>query len=279
MPPWTRGTAESTTVVVDEVASPQTIAEALAFMKRRPDCIPWAGGTLLSGQTGLRRSDRPVAILDLGRIAELRQTSRSERYMEFGACVTLSSILALPAHLQLEPLREAAGMIGTSTVRSLATLGGNVAARQSFLSCFAALSCMDAMLEIRNAAGTAWVSIQSIVGFDWAPAFPEASLLTRIRVPARSWDFTAVRRLGDASGGNRTGAVFAATARLDRGAIAEVRLVAAGMKMVRDRDLELSLPGKRFPLTGKALEAARDLAVTTALDRGFDAIQIGRAHV
>lgn len=242
---------------VDEVAAPQTLAEAIAVFKRRPDAIPWAGGTLILSRDQERLSGGACSIMDLGGIPELRSVARTDRYLEFGACVTLAAILEVPQKLALEPLRTAAGLIGTATVRNLATLGGNISAKESFMTCFAALTCMDAAVELRDPGGTRWVSIHALVDADGAPSLPPATLLSRVRVPVEPWDAAALRALGPPSTGERFPSSFAAAARFENGTLSDLRLLAAGRLMARDRGLELSLVGKRFPLSPRDLEATR----------------------
>lgn len=263
-------------VRVDEVSAPSTMAEAVAILKRHPDAVPWAGGTLLITGDDRQFSDKPISVLDLRGLQELSTIHRSDRYLEFGALVRLADILALPASLSLEPLRQAIRLVGTATVRNLATIGGNVAARSMFMSCFAALACMDAAVELRDHQGARWMGIHSLIGPDDRPGFPAASILTRIRVSTDPWDGAALRRLGGHARGEPHPASFAAAARFDKGTISELRLVAAGPLIVRDRTLELSLVGRRLPLAPKDIETAAREAGAKALGAGFDS---GRARL
>lgn len=260
---------------VDEIAAPKSIQEAIAVIKRRPNAIPWAGGTLIQTTSIGTDSDKPTSILDLGGIAELTVINRSDRYLELGACVTLSAILALPKSLSLEPLRGAASLIATATVRNLATIGGNIGSRGSFMTCFSALACLDAGLELRDASGSRWTGIHALIDELNRPRFPESTLLTRIRIPTSSWDASAIHRLGEAPRGEAYPATFAAAARFEKGTISELRLVAAGSHIVRDRELEASLIGKRLPLGSKDIETSQEEAFQKALDTGFDEAAAG----
>lgn len=264
-----RATEGSTTVLVEEVAAPQTLAEAIAVLKRRPDAIPWAGGTLLLGHEDGNRQDRPLSILDLGGIPELRAVARTDRYLELGACVTLASILELPANLPLEPLRTAARLVGTATVRNLATIGGNVAAKDSFMTCFAALACMDAAVELRDPSGTRWVSIHVLVDADGKPSLPPGTLISRLRVPVSPWDAAAIRPVGEPASGDRFAPTFAATARFEKETISELRILTAARRLVRDRGFELSLVGKRLPLSQKDVEGTKGSLRAAALAAGL----------
>ena len=119
---------------VDEAASPQTIAECMAFMKRRPEAVAWAGGTALMTMEDRPRSDKPLSVLDLHRVQELRSITGSDRYIELGACVSLQSILELPKRRSLGPLKQAILGIGSTPIRNLATIGGNISARSRFMT-------------------------------------------------------------------------------------------------------------------------------------------------
>jgi CO/xanthine dehydrogenase FAD-binding subunit len=244
--------------------------EAVSILRRHPDAIPWAGGTLLLTGDDRMSGDRQLSILDLGGIQELSTINKSDRYIELGALVRLADILALPQSLSLEPLRQAIRLVGTSTVRNLATIGGNVAASASFMTCFAALACMDAAIELRDHQGARWMGIHGLIGDDAKPRFPAATILTRIRIPSEPWDSAIIRRLGEQAPGEIHHASFAAAARFEKGTISEIRLAAAGPRIVRDRSLELSLVGQRLPLGAREMEEAVGEASRKALEAGFD---------
>lgn len=236
---------------VDEAASPQTIAECMAFMKRRPEAVVWAGGTALMTVEDRPRSDKPLPVLDLHRVQELRSISGSDRYIELGACVSLQSILELPKRRSLGPLKQAILSIGTTPIRNMATIGGNIAARSRFLTCFPMLACMDAALETRDASGSRWSNVQHLMDAAGCPSFPSATLLTRIRIPTSYWDNYCVRPMGDDGYPDARSYTFASVARLEKKTIVELRVCVAGSHFIRNRDAELELVGKRLPLGHK----------------------------
>jgi CO/xanthine dehydrogenase FAD-binding subunit len=260
-------------VVVDEVASPASIQEAMAFLKRRPDALPWAGGTLLVSDDEAWPKKSSVSILDLHRIADFKQIHRSDRHLELGSMVSLASLLSLPKGSLLGPLRPAALQLGTQAVRNLATLGGNIASRWRFMSCFAALSCMDAAVELRDADGVHWKGIHELVGPDGRPDIPDAALLTRIRLPLAEWDSIATRSLGLEAFPRQGAATFCACARYAKGAIADLRIAIASTVLVRLRELETTLAGKRLPLSRKDVETfSSSLALATRELSGDDGL-------
>ncbi|MFH2113253.1 MAG: FAD binding domain-containing protein [Spirochaetota bacterium] len=236
---------------VDEVASPQSIAECMTFMKRRPEAVVWAGGTALMTIADRPLSDKPLPVLDLHRVQELRSISGSDRYIELGACVSLQSILELPKRRALVPLKQAILGIGNPPLRNMATIGGNIAARSRFMTCFPVLTCLDAALETRDGSGAKWSGFQHIVDADGHPSFPESTLLTRIRIPTAFWDNYCVRPMGDDGYPDAGSFTFAGVARMEKNTIVELRVCAAGSVFVRNRDAELELVGKRLPLGHK----------------------------
>lgn len=259
---------------VDEVAAPATINDAVAVFKRWPMAIPWAGGTLLFIEG--THSKSPVTIIDLGQIAELKTVFRTDRYLEIGSCVCLADILELPATLALEPLRSAIAKIGSATIRNIATIGGNISSKQFFMTCFAPLACMDASLEVRDRNGSRWMSIQNFVNQDGSPYFPASSILSKIRIPIKNWDAAAIRVLGEPRAGELFSASFAASARIENDIISELRLLAAGKRMARDRNLELSLTGKRLPISKKDMDIVKLNGQTCAENAGFSKENIQR---
>lgn len=240
-------------VRVDEVSNPATLQEALLFLKRYPEAVPWAGGTLLMTDSAAWPEGRGTAILDVHRIPELSSIHRTERYIEVGAAYSLSSILALPGSSILDPLTQAIGTIGNAAVRNLATLGGNIAARGRFMTSFPALSCLDASVELRDSAGVRWHGIHKLVGPGNQPSFPRGTLLTRVRLPVAKWDSIAIKSIGEKSFPHPDANAFCACARYDKGAISDIRIATAGRVLVRDRELELTLAGKHLPLTRREL--------------------------
>lgn len=234
----------------------------MAFMKRRPDAVAWAGGTTLMSTEDRPRTERPLAVLDLHRVQELRSITGSDRYIELGSCASLQSILELPKRRSLSPLKQAILGIASTPLRNIATIGGNIAARSRFMTCFPVLACLDAALEMRDVTGSRWISIQHLMDADGRPSFPAATLLTRIRIPTSSWDLYSVYPMGDDGYPDITSFTFAGVARLEKNTIVELRLCTAGSHFVRNRDAELELVGKRLPFGHN--ETDNLLAVFTA---------------
>lgn len=240
---------------IDDVASPSSLQEALAYLRRRPDAVPWAGGTLIAAYPSELGRGGPIAALDLHRIAELRHLFPSDRYLELGSCVSLNQLAALPERRVAAPLRAAALAVGSYAIRNLATLGGNLASKGRPMSTLPALSCVDAVIELRSPAGGRWASIHSLVGHDGRVAIPHAALVTRVRVGLQSWDSVEFRLCGGGPYPHPDAATFCACARASSGTVGELRIAYACRALVRSREAETELVGRRLPLSRRDIEA------------------------
>jgi CO/xanthine dehydrogenase FAD-binding subunit len=134
---------------------------------------------------------------------------------------------------------------------------------------------MDAAIELRDGSGSRWAGIHALISDDNRPYFPPSALLTRVRIPTAPWDATALHPLGEAVSGQAYPATFAAAARFEKDTLSELRLVAAGLGIVRDRALELSLIGKRLPLAARDVDAAEAAARAKSLEVGFGRVLAG----
>jgi len=234
----------------NQVFTPSTLGDLFVSWSRYPDAVPYAGGTDLIRGQGERNFRLPRNIVSVSGIGELRHVSRTERYLEIGAAVTLSEILGL-GKIVPEILRAALAEIATPQVRNLATIGGNVCCRVRRLDSFAALTVLDARLELRTAAGSRWVSAGRFAPEGGAPLLEPMELLTRIRVPLESWNYSVYQRIGGAGIPSDDTAAFAFIARTERDILSEVRLAMAGLELVRDRSIENAVVGKSLPLSRK----------------------------
>ncbi len=254
---------------VDEVAMPTSLGEASIFLRRRPDAIPCAGNTLLSIE-GSSESSRAagLALVCTHAIPELAIVSKSDRFIELGSATTLSRILSLPDADTLEPLKKVIITIASTTVRNLATIGGNIGSRNAFGSLFPLLAGLDASIEARDAQGTRWISVHALVSDEFKPAVPDAAIFIRIRIPLRKWDASCIIRKGDGLVPGNDNYTFCALACFDKEIISDLRIMAAGDVFIRDRSLEIGIIGKKLPLSQKEIESARHAFLEAAVDRG-----------
>src|SRR3954469_6174151 len=126
-----------------EILHPDTLDEALEMKAAHPDARPIAGGTDLMVELNFDRT-RPEAIIDLGRVAELRQHGRRNGTLRVGAGVSYTRLIAelgdaLPGLAIARPPPCPAGRgarrpgpatgsrtVGSPQIRNRGTIGGNL---------------------------------------------------------------------------------------------------------------------------------------------------------
>ena len=104
-----------------------SLSDAQRLLAANPGAKLLAGGHSLIPLMKLRLTT-PSAVVDIGRIPELRGIARSGDAIRIGALTTHADIAA-SADLQKSAaaLAEAAGLVGDPAVRSRGTIGGNIA--------------------------------------------------------------------------------------------------------------------------------------------------------
>jgi len=104
-----------------------SLAEAHALLAANPGAKLLAGGHSLIPLLKLRLA-APPAVIDIGRIAELRGIARSGDGLRIGALTTHAELAASSeVRKSAAALAEAAAGVGDPTVRNRGTIGGNIA--------------------------------------------------------------------------------------------------------------------------------------------------------
>lgn len=241
---------------IDEVIVPATLNEALASLKRNPDAVLCAGGTELFSEESSDRDGKPVTLMSLHSLSELRHVFRTDHYVELGSMTTLAELLALKEEFLPETLRDVLRGIGTFAVRNLATLGGNLSAPERFRDCFPVLACMDARAEYRQGTAARWVNLNRLVGDHGRPQLPQGELLTRVRIPLGEWSLGMAHKLGFPRINSRSSGLFVVLARIEKRVLSEIRIIYTCERTLRKREIESSLIGKKIPLNSRDADSA-----------------------
>ncbi|MDR3325014.1 MAG: FAD binding domain-containing protein [Spirochaetaceae bacterium] len=238
---------------------PDSVNELLNDVDRNPDATLFSGGaSWMQKQTG-ELFFLPTPLVSLYGIAELRRITRTERYLEIGAMVSLSRIAGLgkivPEALVLS-LRSTQSLL----LRNITTIGGCICRRSTPEPVIAGLVALDARYELRRAASSRWVSAAQ---FSSPPekdgGFQAKECLARLRVPLETWNYTLCRDFSAKESGD-TGNGFAVfLARIQKDFLSEVRVIFSGATILRDRDSELTLINKKLPLDKKTIANFLDL--------------------
>jgi CO/xanthine dehydrogenase FAD-binding subunit len=105
---------------------PTSWQEALALRAARADALPIAGGTDVMVEINFDKR-RPGALLDLGRVAELREWTTDGELIRLGAGVSYARVITELAG-PLPALAMASRTVGSPQIRMRGTVGGNLGA-------------------------------------------------------------------------------------------------------------------------------------------------------
>lgn len=233
----------------------KTFQEMQTVLKNIANVQPIAGATgFLQNQTD-RLVDLPVHVLDLCSIPELRMINKNDSFFEFGAAVTLQEILDLGEKKVPEALYRGIETIANMSVRTLATIGGNIARLNPLNGAFLPILALDSKLEIRTADSAEWIPFTRYTDDSFAEKRAVKHVITRIRIPNETWTRCFYTRLGTQGYIDRLSASFLFLLKIQKNLLSEMRLFFAADKPVREKEFDNLLLGKALPL------AEKDIAV------------------
>ena len=164
---------------------PTTWADALEARAEHPDALPIAGGTDVMVELNFDRR-RPGALLDLGRVAELREWSTDDGTVRLGAGVTYQRVIT-ELGAQLPGLAMASRTVGSPQIRMRGTVGGNLGAASPAGDSHPPLLAADAVVEVASAArGTRRVPAAEFYTGVKRNALEPDELIAAILVPTAS---------------------------------------------------------------------------------------------
>jgi len=129
---------------------PTSWREALDLRAERPDAVPIAGGTDVMVDINFDRR-RPGALLDLGRVGELREWSTDDGVVRLGAGVPYARVVDDLA-VQLPGLAMASRTVGSPQIRVRGTVGGNLGSASPAGDAHPPLLAAGAVVEVASAA-------------------------------------------------------------------------------------------------------------------------------
>jgi CO/xanthine dehydrogenase FAD-binding subunit len=129
---------------------PTSWTDALAARAERPDAVPIAGGTDVMVDINFDRR-RPGALLDLGRVSELREWADEDGWIRLGAGVPYSRIIDELGG-RLPGLAMASRTVGSPQIRIRGTVGGNLGSASPAGDAHPPLLAAGAVVEVASAA-------------------------------------------------------------------------------------------------------------------------------
>ncbi|MED7925534.1 FAD binding domain-containing protein [Nonomuraea sp. LP-02] len=130
---------------------PTTWAEALAAKADQPEAVPLQGGTDVMVEINFAVR-RPPALLDLTRVAELREWSVAGGECRIGAGVPYRVIVEELGGV-VPGLAQAARTVGSPQIRNRGTVGGNLGAASPAGDSHPPLLAAGAMIEVESRDG------------------------------------------------------------------------------------------------------------------------------
>jgi CO/xanthine dehydrogenase FAD-binding subunit len=237
-----------------------SIAQVQTILKNVSGISIVAGATEIARRQTMHSLNFPANVLSIAKIPELCAINKTERYVEFGASVTLDTLLELGRKNVPEVLHECVEGIANPAIRTLATLGGNIAAKGRRLSTFAPLLALDAKLEIRSPLEAAWVPMLRYFSNTGREQTKRPELFSRIRVPTQEWDISIYRRIGRPNTITDVTSSFAFLVKAQKNVLADIRVVWAGKFFFRQREFENLMIGRTLPLSERDMTNLMDKA-------------------
>ena len=161
------------------------VREALALMQKHPGAKLLAGGHTLIPLLKLRLT-APTALIDIGRIPELKGINSSGGTIRIGALTTHAELAASPVIKSECPmLCDAAGHIGDAQVRNCGTIGGNVAHADPASDLPTVLVAVDARFVVSGSKGERTITAGDFFKGMMTTALDASEILTAIEIPSK----------------------------------------------------------------------------------------------
>lgn len=163
---------------------PSSVQEAVQILSDNPDAKVLAGGHSLLPVMKLRLA-APSALVDIGRIGDLKGIRRENGSLRIGACATYYEIASSDAVKQAAPLlAEAASQIGDRQVRYRGTIGGNLSHADPASDLPAAALALGATLHVTGPNGSRTISAAEFFVDLMTTALQPDEILTAVEIPA-----------------------------------------------------------------------------------------------
>jgi len=240
---------------------PNSVSEAIALLAELgEEARPLAGGHSLIPMMKLRLAT-PVALVDLGGIADLRGIRRNADSVHIGATTTMAELIGSAELAAAIPIiRETALVVADPQVRARGTLGGNVANGDPGNDMPALMQCLGASYLVAGPAGARDLPARDFYQGAYFTSLLPGEVVTGIRIPlpaaGHGYAYTKLKR----KVGDYATAAAAVILTFHGGRIAHC---AIGLTNVGDTPLFAE--DAAAILTGSALDAATvDRAVAAA---------------
>lgn len=235
-----------------------SIADAQKLLAANPGAKLLAGGHSLVPAMKLRLA-APSALIDIGRIAELKGITESGGGIRIGAMTThaeVASSSAVTAHCTV--LADAASHIGDPAVRNRGTIGGSVAHADPGADYPTVLTAVGASIEVAGASGTRTIPAAEFFLGMMTTSLGDGEIVTGVTVPSLGKSGAAYAKFPHPA--SRYAVIgAAAVVGVASGVCERAIIIVGGLTSVPTR-----LPAVEQALAGKALGAETIAAASAA---------------
>ena len=163
-----------------------SIAEAQSLLRQHPGAKLLAGGHSLIPLLKLRLTS-PSALIDIGRIAELKGITVTGGRVRIGALTTHAELAASKALAAACPMIvEAASQIGDTQVRNCGTIGGNVAHADPASDLPTVLTALEARFVVSGGGAERTIAAADFFQGMMTTALGDGDILTAIEFAAQN---------------------------------------------------------------------------------------------
>lgn len=164
-----------------DVHTPRSLDEALRLKAGQPDAVPVQGGTDVLVALNFDRA-RPVALLNLNEVPELRGWRREDGALRLGSGLTYSEAMQSEVATLLPALAEASRTVGSPQIRNRGTIGGNLGTSSPAGDALPPLLVEGAEIECASVRGTRRVAMGAFVTGVKRNALEPDELITAVLV-------------------------------------------------------------------------------------------------
>jgi carbon-monoxide dehydrogenase medium subunit len=162
----------------------RSLSDAHRLLAATPGAKLIAGGHSLIPLMKLRLA-APPAVIDIGRLTELRGITSGGGGLRIGALTTHAEVAGSPDVRKAAPaLAEAAGMIGDPSVRNRGTIGGNVAHADPASDIPTLLVALDAKVVAVGQKGERTIPAEQFFTGIMSTTLADDEILTAVIVPS-----------------------------------------------------------------------------------------------
>ncbi len=214
------------------VHTPKNISELALALKRSTNPTIFAGGTYIMNEPEYYPKNYEHDIIYLGGITDFNKISRNDRYIEFGAGVTLEKLLIVGKQILPQLLTDAIEETATSIVRRQITIGGALCIPHHRLLVCAALAALQAEVEIRSfkdaRTTSRWIPIKELYKGDGEIRLDELSkdknIVSSIRISFEKDTFSTFIVADDVMRNPEEAVILALGCRYNQSVISTFRL-------------------------------------------------------